>query len=323
MCIQGNIFVIEKKRGSEASRMVLPSLATFTLFVVAIFAVGIPSIEDTLIEQKKKQITALAQTTWSILSYFGEEVVVGNLSRKEGENLAKEQIRALRYGPEGKNYFWISDMHPSMVMHPYRMELEGQDLSTYVDQNGKYLFNDFVDLASAEGEGFVPYMWQWKGDTERISPKLSFIKLYSPWGWIVGTGVYLDDVEDEISDISRKVMYLSLSILAITAILLSRNVYRGLRELKGRLVAEAKVRRYQNELERLVEERTAELLKTRDEVKALKGILPLCSFCKKVRDDSGYWNQVEVYISEHSEADVSHGICPECMKKHYPEYSDE
>ena len=119
MCIQGNIFVIEKKRGSEASRMVLPSLATFTLFVVAIFAVSIPSIEDTLIEQKKKQITALAQTTWSILSYFGEEVVVGNLSRKEGENLAKEQIRALRYGPEGKNYYWISDMRPSMVMHPY------------------------------------------------------------------------------------------------------------------------------------------------------------------------------------------------------------
>jgi steroid delta-isomerase-like uncharacterized protein len=55
------------------------------------------------------------------------------------------------------------------------------------------------------------------------------------------------------------------------------------------------------------------------EIKTLKGILPLCSFCKKVRDDEGYWKQVDVYISQHTEADISHGVCPECMKEHYPE----
>ncbi len=55
------------------------------------------------------------------------------------------------------------------------------------------------------------------------------------------------------------------------------------------------------------------------EVKALRGILPLCSFCKKIRDEDGYWEQVDVYIHKYSEADISHSICPECMKKHYPE----
>jgi hypothetical protein len=55
------------------------------------------------------------------------------------------------------------------------------------------------------------------------------------------------------------------------------------------------------------------------EVNALRGIIPLCSFCKKIRDDTGYWNQVDVYIQEHSQADISHSICPDCMQKHYPE----
>ena len=55
-------------------------------------------------------------------------------------------------------------------------------------------------------------------------------------------------------------------------------------------------------------------------IKVLRGLLPICSFCKKIRDDEGYWEQLESYISEHSEALFSHGICPVCMKEHYPEY---
>lgn len=58
---------------------------------------------------------------------------------------------------------------------------------------------------------------------------------------------------------------------------------------------------------------------TLSEIKTLRGILPVCSYCKKVRDDKGYWEQVDVYIHKYSEADISHGICPDCMKKHNPE----
>lgn len=59
------------------------------------------------------------------------------------------------------------------------------------------------------------------------------------------------------------------------------------------------------------------------EIKSLHGILPLCSFCKKISDDEGHWEQVDVYIAKHTEAQMSHSVCPECMKKHYPEFSDE
>ncbi len=64
----------------------------------------------------------------------------------------------------------------------------------------------------------------------------------------------------------------------------------------------------------------AELKGALAQVKKLSGLLPICSHCKKIRDDKGYWNQIESYIYEHSEADFSHGICPECAKKHYPDF---
>ena len=66
-----------------------------------------------------------------------------------------------------------------------------------------------------------------------------------------------------------------------------------------------------------------ELHKALDKVKTLSGFLPICASCKKIRDDKGYWNQIEAYISEHSEAEFSHGICPECTKKLYPDFYDD
>lgn len=72
-----------------------------------------------------------------------------------------------------------------------------------------------------------------------------------------------------------------------------------------------------------LEKSNKELQVALDEIKILKGILPLCSFCKKIRDDQGYWEQVDIYINKFSDAEISHSICPECMEKHYPEVCDD
>ena len=72
----------------------------------------------------------------------------------------------------------------------------------------------------------------------------------------------------------------------------------------------------EEERERLI----AELKKALSDVKALSGLLPICASCKRIRDDKGYWNQIESYIKDHSEAEFSHGICPDCVEKLYPEF---
>ena len=94
-------------------------------------------------------------------------------------------------------------------------------------------------------------------------------------------------------------------------------VFHDLNTTNKKLAEEINIRK-KTEQER--ESLIAELRKALDEIKTLRGILPLCSFCKKIRNVSGQWENVDTYIHKHSQADVSHGICPDCMKKHYPEF---
>jgi hypothetical protein len=75
----------------------------------------------------------------------------------------------------------------------------------------------------------------------------------------------------------------------------------------------------EGEREKLIRELQDSLVK----IKTLRGLLPICASCKKIRDDKGYWNQIEAYIRDHSEAEFSHSICPVCMKKLYPDFSNE
>lgn len=96
-------------------------------------------------------------------------------------------------------------------------------------------------------------------------------------------------------------------------------IFNDLNEANLALAAEIELRK-QSETQR--EEVIQNLQSALNEIKVLKGILPICMHCKKIRDDSGYWNQLEHYIVSHSHADFSHGICPSCMEKHYSQYLD-
>ena len=110
-------------------------------------------------------------------------------------------------------------MTPRMIMHPYRPDLNGTDISDFQDPNGKHLFVEFVQVVKQQGAGFVDYMWQWKDDPVKIVPKMSYIKGFEPWGWIVGTGMYIDDVHAEIAAIRNKLSVISTGILLIVSLL--------------------------------------------------------------------------------------------------------
>ena len=118
---------------------------TFVLFVLSVFLFFIPFMEAQLMGQKRQMIRDLTDNAWSLLVQYETEVQNGDLSLKEAQKRAMNRIRKLRYGSEGKDYFWINDMQPKMMMHPYRTDLEGQDLSDYTDSNGTRLFVEFVN----------------------------------------------------------------------------------------------------------------------------------------------------------------------------------
>jgi methyl-accepting chemotaxis protein len=93
-----------------------------------------------------------------------------------------------------------------MIMHPIKPEMNGQNQANYKDPNGKALFVEMASVCRAKGEGFVNYEWQYGTQTGRIEPKISYVKAYQPWGWIVGTGIYTVDVNELIS--ARRTQYL-------------------------------------------------------------------------------------------------------------------
>ncbi|MGD9327497.1 MAG: cache domain-containing protein, partial [Cyclobacteriaceae bacterium] len=148
-------------------------------------------------DKKKEMISELTNTAWSLLEEFDNETLNERITQEEAQKAVVAKIEQIRYGDENKDYFWIIDEHPTMIMHPYRPELIRKDLTDYQDPNGKKLFVEATKLVNQDGEGFIYYMWQWKDDSTRIVPKLSYVRGYKPWGWIIGTGIYLEDVNEE------------------------------------------------------------------------------------------------------------------------------
>lgn len=136
-------------------------------------------------------------------------------------------------------------------------------------------------------------------------------------------------------ELSRRVRSLHLTsyvyIILLTALTEKESIIEGLdagaddyitkpydrTELQARVRAGKRV----IELERSLRQKNEELSKALAQVKQLKGLLPICMFCKKIRDDGNYWQQVEDYVAQHTQADFSHSICPDCLEKHYPEYA--
>lgn len=302
-------------------KVIVPPLLASTLFVIALFGMALPQAKHNLLEQKKETITLLTQAAMNVLKYYEKRVQSGELSLEEGQRRAVQQVRGLRYGGEDKDYFWINDLAPRMIMHPYRPELEGQNLATFTDPRGKHLFVEFVNTVKQQGgSGYVEYLWQLKDRADHIVPKLSYVKLFQPWGWVIGTGVYLEEVNAQFAQIARELLYISGAILTLIVLLSGAIIYQGLSETNKRLAAEKELEKYYGHLEELVAQRTSELTKALSEVKLLSGLLPICASCKKIRDDQGYWNQIESYIQRHSQAQFSHSICPECMQKLYPDF---
>ncbi|MFO7598947.1 MAG: cache domain-containing protein, partial [Candidatus Desulfacyla sp.] len=150
----------------------------------------------------QRQLQNAVNTAYGILEAVEKQE---GLSLEERQEKAINLIKALRYGPENKDYFWINDMRPTMIMHPYNPELDGKDLSGNQDPNGKKLFVEFVKVCRDKGEGFVDYHWP-KYGADKPQPKLSFVKLFKAWNWVIGSGVYLEVAEAKLKSESAQII---------------------------------------------------------------------------------------------------------------------
>lgn len=193
------------------------SLATWLLLVIAAYGLLIPYIRGLLMIEKQAAITSLVQQATSMLVSFQKQIEDGTLEQEDAQQKAANRISSIRY-ENGSNYIWINDLAPKMVMHPLRPELNGKDLSDNKDPNGKALFVEMVNVCKEKGKGFVRYAWPKAGSTKPV-PKLSYVELYQPWGWILGTGIYIDDVDTAMQTIQLRVGGILIGILSLSVLL--------------------------------------------------------------------------------------------------------
>lgn len=251
---------ISQIRKNFFTKIVLPTLLVFFLFIILIFLFIIPQFEDNMLSGKREMISELTNSTWSILNEFNNKSEKGIIELDSAKVKSIEQIKHLRYGEEGKDYFWITDLQPNMIMHPYRPELDGTDLSDYSDPQGKKLFVEFVKVVQQNSHGYVNYMWQWKDDSTKIVPKLSYVRIFEPWGWIVGTGIYIEDIKEEIENLENRLIYGSLGILLLVGFILFYIGRQSFKIERDRIAAEIGLKESENKYRALVEASTDGLI---------------------------------------------------------------
>ena len=170
------------------------------------------NLADSLKRQRQDELSHLTQVAMSIAREEYDASVRNHSASELARKNAADRISKLRYG--NGDYFWINDLGPRMIMHAAKPELNGQDLSDIKDPNGKRLFVEFVNVVKSKGSGFVEYQWP-KPGKEAPQPKLSYVAGFEPWGWIIGTGVYVDDLQAQLWESARNVIIAALVVIGL------------------------------------------------------------------------------------------------------------
>jgi methyl-accepting chemotaxis protein len=217
-------------RNVSISRRLWLILIVAVLMLLTLGVLMLKQIHEDLYHAKAQKTQHVVQAAAGVLKYYHGLETAGTLSRETAQTQAMSAIRGLRYDKD--DYFWINDLTPVMIMHPTNPKLDGQNLSAIKDPDGVQIFNEFVALAKSKGAGMVDYRWP-KPGAEAPVQKTSYVQLFQPWGWIIGSGVYIDDLQAEFRGQVIKASSFGLVIavvMALLVVLIARSIVGPLRE---------------------------------------------------------------------------------------------
>ncbi len=165
--------------------------------LVAALSTGIAGVmtahqlRESRFDDREEGTRHIVEVALGVIQHFGAQEASGALSRQAAQQQSLAVLRSMRYGHQ--DYVWVNDTELTMLMHPAKPELEGTDVGGLKDPDGVPLFARFVQVVQTQGSGFVAYEWP-KAGAEQPQPKISYVTGYQPWGWVVGSGIYVDDV---------------------------------------------------------------------------------------------------------------------------------
>ena len=189
-------------------------ISMFAFVVIMLTSMG--QLERSMYGAKNEKNQNLSEVAHSVFTYFYELERSGELTREQAQEMAKAAVKKLRY--DNTNYFWISDYNSYMVMHPLKPELDGTDVSGFEDSLGTNIYVEFARIGRTVGEGTFEYYFIKPGGTEPL-PKFSYLKAFKPWEWVIGTGAYVDDVQEEYwAELTKNILLLLLILGVVGAL---------------------------------------------------------------------------------------------------------
>lgn len=194
-------------------------------------AVGLNSVHKNLYIDRQNTLKSLVETATHLIQHYHQKQVAGELTEAEAKTAALKAVEALAYKPDG--YFWINDMKPNIVMHPTKPKLNGKFVGDVKDPNGKLLFQAFVNTIKEQQSGYVEYQWAKPGHDKPVD-KLSYVSGFKPWGWVIGTGVYIDDITETFIGIALHQAYAffaTLFVLILIAVAIAKSILKPVKQL--------------------------------------------------------------------------------------------
>ena len=196
--------------GSIRARL-LGIIVLFGVALIAIVAVLAWFAARDIYAGRQDELRTVVEVASKAVQQQYDEFKKGTISEAEAQLRAKASIRAMRYNVD--DYFFIQDKNAILIVHGTRPDQEGRDVSQQHTASGKYFSGDMNKIAAEQGQGFVSYEYPKPGAAmDQPSPKLSYVKLFAPWRWTIGTGVYIDDIE---ATVWSRVLWTAATALAL------------------------------------------------------------------------------------------------------------
>ena len=216
------------KNWTILSKILSISISTITLLILGVMFYILPFMEQALLEEKQQATKSVVEVASSIIASLQEDVKNGKLTVEQAKSEALKAIGFLKY--HGNEYFWVMDFEPTMLMHGVNADLNGKNVGDIKQPDGKNLFVEMVEAVKEKGGSFYSYQWPKPGVSMPVD-KISYLQLNKEWNWIVGSGIYVDDVKVQVAAMRWKILggtiFLSLVIIAF-AWLVSRRIKKAL-----------------------------------------------------------------------------------------------
>jgi len=224
------------KQLSVAARLKLLSvLSVSTVLGVALALLW--TMHEQQMADRRQAVRQTVEVAHSLIAHYAAQADKGLIEPASARQQALAALDAMRY--DQREYFWVNDMDARMVHHPIKPQLDGTSVADMKDPRGVPLFQRFVATAREQGQGYVNYQWPKPGESQPVD-KVSYVKGFAPWGWVVGSGLYVDDIDKAFAAHAAKVMagvLASAVLLGGLTVRTTRRLSEGVQQAMG--IAEA------------------------------------------------------------------------------------